>query len=118
MFLVRASYLIADAWCNFEQLGQAIAPFQSGDGAVAKGVKVSSELLLCEAPSLVGTGVDELRLTLSMDGTLHTKSQSSFVLRVTDQCPAGYACLDAEIIECPPGHQCPGGSLEQPPRPC
>lgn len=40
------------------------------------------------------------------------------LLRITDRCPPGYACHGGEVLECAPGHECPGEVLEQPPRRC
>lgn len=117
VFLVQAANLGDGAWCLFEQQGPALAPFPGGASATP-GTRLADELLACEAPLLVGSGVAELSLKLALDRSPRTKSQTGFVMRVTDQCPSGYACLGAEVIECPPGHQCPGGGLAQPPRRC
>ena len=117
MFLVQAANVDYGAWCLFEELGPALAPFQ-GHAYATQGTWLAEELVACEAPRLVGHGVDSLNLKLAPGPDPSTKSQTGFLLRVTDQCPSGHACEGAEVVECPPGHQCPGGGLGQAPRPC
>jgi len=115
--LVQATNLADGAWCIFEEQGPALAPFQGAEHS-SPGVRLADELLACAAPRLVGSGVDGLNLKLALDPSPRTKSQSAFLLRVTDQCPPGYSCQGGEVAECPPGHQCRAGALAQPPRRC
>ena len=92
-----------EAWCLFEELGPALAPYQGQDFAT-RGTRLAEELVACQVPKLVGSGVDSLNLRLAPGPDPRTKSQTGFLLRVTDQCPSGHACRGAEVVECPPGH--------------
>ena len=117
VIFVQAENLVPGCMCIFESMNPANAPFQESSHAV-EASRLGNQLLACNVPDLIGAGVAQLSLRLSLNEDLRTRSQSSFLLRVTDQCPPGHACLNGEVIECPQGHQCPGGLLEQPPRRC
>jgi hypothetical protein len=115
--LVQAENAVAGSWCIFENMSPANAPFQSSSHAT-QATKLGHQLLACAVPDLIGAGVAHLNLRVALSQDLRTRSQSAFLLRVTDQCPLGHACVHGEVIECPLGRHCPGGLLEQPPRRC
>lgn len=120
VLLVQAENLVDGVWCVFEHLSPAI-PAHLVIGEATEGTRLGPHLLACPVPDLGGQGAGfvNLRIALHVDErNLRTRSQSAFTLRVTDRCPEGHACINDEITECAPGHQCPGGTLDQPQRRC
>lgn len=80
---VKAENLVSGCMCIFESMNPANAPFQDSSHAV-EASRLGNQLLACNVPDLIGAGVAELSLRLSLNEDLRTRSQSSFLLRVTD----------------------------------
>jgi hypothetical protein len=66
-------------------------------GHSSPGFFASEDLLICDVPNdLAGLGVGWVKLRVSVDGELRVKSQSFFMMRMTDRCPQGYHCTGGQ----------------------
>ena len=89
-----------------------------GGESATLATRVEDKILACPVPPLGGPGVEYVDLRISIYEGERGKNPSAFRIRIADRCPIGQACVDGEIIECAPGHECPGGFIYQPPRRC
>ena len=121
MLAVQVENLLetAEAWCTFEHSTPYLHPNvivadheDRRYGHSAPGFVASEDLLICDVPSdLTGLGVGWVKLRVSADGNLRVKSQSYFMMRMTDRCPQGYHCTNGQVEQCAPGYFCPGDTL-------
>lgn len=115
--IVEAQNLPETTWCIFEHLSASLPPFEERNYS-SLSTNLGDNLVICDVPVIKGHGDGWMKLELSPTNQIKVKSQSFIRLRITDKCPAGFYCLNRQIILCSPGHECPGGFSQQPPRRC
>ncbi len=98
-------------------MSDALAPHDPED-VLTQGSRLSDHLLACTVPKLANKGTGFAKLTICLNGDLNKRSQSFFLLRITDKCPPGYSCEGGEVHECAPGHKCLPEYIHQPQRRC
>lgn len=81
---------------------------------IRKGYIMNDNLMMCHVPDAykdIGEAYVNVRVTYQ--AYMKAQSQTSVLLTILDKCPAGFACKDYRVMECPKGHFCPGGGLIQ-----